>query len=376
MVQTDAGVPAVEVVGQGRARATKTGVRGAPTRPGCYVFRDADDAVLYIGKSIALRTRLASYFLPRQDGKTRAMLRHARHVEWLQVASEVEALILESQLIKRHQPPYNVMLREYPHYSFVRLNDGGGFPYLELTSGVEADGAAYFGPFWGKRSAEQTADFANRLFSLRRCVGPLPSRAVGSACFYAQTHKCSAPCLGLTTGAAYGQQVRSAADLLRGDLLKLVGRLERERDGAAEQLRFEQAAELQRTIVTLQSLQRKRRHLRSAANTTNFLVVVRRPDSTEAQVLAFSAARLRGQMVVSGAVDAGVAPALQRFVAEHYPVRRELAIDLDELDQMEVVADWLGRQGRRAAYIPLPDGPISAQGARRAVSAVAQILAD
>jgi excinuclease UvrABC nuclease subunit len=303
------------------------------------------------------------------------MLRRAHSVEWQTAGSEVEALILESQLIKHYQPPYNVLGREYPRYAFLRLNDGGGFPYLELAASIEADGAAYFGPFWGKRSAEQTLDFVNRLFLLRRCAGPLPPADEGRACFYAQVRRCSAPCLGRVAAAAYGQAVRSAGELLHGDVGRLVSRLEQERDAAAAALRFERAAELQQALVALRSLQRKRGHLRSAAHTLNFLLVVRRLDASNAQVLAFSAARLRGQVTVAGTLDDEQRRALERLVLEHYPVSRQLALDLDELDQMHVVAEWLARRGRQAVYVPLPDRPLTPQDAAQAVHAVAQALA-
>lgn len=368
----------VEVLSTGEARATKAGVRQAPLAPGCYIFSDATGAVLYVGKSVALRDRLSSYFLPKRDGKTRAMLRRAERVAWQVVGSEVEALILESQLVKRLQPPYNVLLREYPHYTFVRLEPGGGFPYLELRQGIGDDGVSYFGPFWGRRAAEQTIEFVNRLFALRRCTGPLPSPAEGSACFYAQVRRCSAPCLGRVSPAEYGARVAHAAELLRGDVGQLVARLERERDEAAEALRFERAAELQQTIEALQSLRRKQRHLRSAASLVNFLVVVARPRTHAFQVLAFSAARLRGQLelehsalALDGSNEAGSAPRrLVDFILAHYPARRRLAIDLDELDQMHVVAEWLARQEPGAVYIPLPEGPLTAADAERAAASV------
>jgi excinuclease ABC subunit C len=370
-------------------------VRKAPLAPGCYVFRDEAGGVLYIGKSVALRQRLASYFGPpaRLDRKTRAMVSHAREVEWLTVGSEVEALILESQLIKAHLPPYNVLGREYPHYTFLRFTPGQPFPYLELTDGVAADGASYYGPFWGRRSAEQTLEFVNRLFQLRRCSGPLPSAREGQGCFYAQVRRCSAPCLGRLDRPAYGRAVRSADELLRGDIGRLVTRLEGERDAAAEALRFEQAGELHQIIQALHALRSKRRHLRSAAGTLNFLVLVRQggggrgggrqagaPGGGQAEVLAFSAARLQGQLTFAadsgtGGLPAETRAALERFVLSHYPTRRRLEIDNDELDQMHVVAEWLARRGRRAVYLPLPDGPLRPSDARQAAEAVAQALA-
>ena len=376
MVTPDQAELPVTILAGGRTRATRAGVKNAPLAPGCYVFLDPDEAVLYVGKSIALRDRLASYFAKTRERKVRAMVSHAKWVEWHTVGSEVEALILESQLVKRLQPPYNVQLREYPHYTFLRQVDGDGFPYFEPADALVPDSGAHFGPFWGRRSAEQTLEFVSRLFALRRCSGPLPDESEGRACFYAQVRRCSAPCLGRASADDYAGRIASAADLLRGDVGRLVRRLERERDAAAERLHYEKAAELHQAVLTLKSLQGKRRHLRSAATTTNFLVVVQRPGLPVAQVLAFSAARLRGQTTVQPdrAAEPALREALHDFLLEHYPVKRQLAIDLDELDQMPVVADWLARQGRRAAYVPLPDGPLSAAGAAQAVDAVVRAL--
>ena len=368
----------VQVGEVGRAIATREGVRSAPILPGCYLFRDADGAILYVGKSVALRTRLASYYASGRERKAALMTRRAKTVEWHVTASEVEALVLESALVKRFQPPYNVQLRTYPHYTFLRLVDpgGDGMAYLELAEGVTADGRAHFGPFWDRSSAEQTRDFVNRLFNLRSCDGPLPSPRVGRACLDGQIHRCQAPCLGGPAGRdAYRAAVDDAATLLRGDATLLVARLETERDRAAASLRFERAAELHQMAATLRALHGKRRHLRSAAHVQNFLVVVHdeaRSGPGGAQVLAFSGARLQGQVPVAvgatGSEDDRRRTVLSRFVETRFPVARALEIDLAELDQMHVVASWLARDGRRSRYVPLPDGALSPEVARSVVS--------
>ncbi|MBI3974521.1 MAG: GIY-YIG nuclease family protein [Chloroflexi bacterium] len=374
MVQTQEATPAATILSSGRAKAAKKAIGTIPQAPGCYVFRDAADAVLYVGKSVSLRHRLTSYFAAKPEPKVRAMMRHAQALEWHTVGSEVEALILESQLIKRFRPPYNVLGQEYPHYTFLHLVDVGGFPYLEVASSVDSDGSSYYGPFWGKRSAEQTLEFVTRLFSLRRCSGALPPPSEGASCFYAQVRRCSAPCLNRITSSDYAASIRSAGELLRGDIAQLIARLEHERDAAAEALRFERAAELQQTIKTLRSLQSKRRHLRSATNLLNFLVVVRERGKDGAQVMAFSAARLRGQVTVDGRIEAEQRAALERFVLDHFPVKRQLTIDLDELDQMHVVAEWMARHGRYAVHVPLPDGPLTPVDASRAAEAIAEVV--
>lgn len=368
----------VQVRAGGRSQATRDGVRAAPSLPGCYLFRDPDGHVLYVGKSVTLRTRLASYFATDRERKVIAMTRRAATVEWHITESEVEALVLESALVKRFQPQYNVQLRSYPHYTFLRLADpgGDGVPLLELTQGVGADGRPHFGPFWDRTSAEQARDFVNRLFSLRVCDGPLPSARVGRTCLHGQIRRCQAPCLTGDVGRdPYRQAVDDASALLRGDAMDLVARLESERDRAAASLLYERAAELHQMATTLRTLHGKRRHLRSAAHVQNFVVVVHdelRVGAGGAQVLAFSGARLQGQVVVQsglyGRDDERRRAALSRFLATHFPISRALEIDRAELDQMHVVASWLARNGRRSRYVPMPDGAVTPDAIRAAVA--------
>lgn len=368
----------VQVGAGGRARATRDGVRAAPSLPGCYLFRDPDGNVLYVGKSVTLRTRLASYFATDRERKVIAMTRRAATVDWHLTGSEVEALVLESALVKRFQPPYNVQLRSYPHYTFLRLADPGddGVPLLELTQGVGADGLAHFGPFWDRTSAEQARDFVNRLFSLRVCDGPLPSARVGRTCLHGQIRRCQAPCLTGEVGRdPYRQAVEDASALLRGDAMDLVSRLESERDRAAASLLFERASELHQMATTLRALHGKRRHLRSAAHVQNFVVVVHdelRVGVGAAQLLAFSGARLQGQVVVRSGVtgrdDERRRAALSRFLATNFPISRALEIDRAELDQMHVVASWLARNGRRSRYVPMPDGAVTPDAIRTVVA--------
>ena len=231
-----------------RSAALSRQLRGSlqtiPREPGVYLFHDPDDRTLYVGKSVSLRQRVASYFHASTAGKIRLMVEHAAAVEWRTVGSELEALILESYLIKQHQPPYNVMGREYPRYAFLRLHHGEGFPYLEATTAITPDGASYYGPFWTMRSAEQALDFVSRLFGLRRCEGDLPPEAEARRCLWGQMQRCQAPCLDQEVRARYAESVERAARLLQGEVTPLIGELTRARDEAAERLSFERAARL------------------------------------------------------------------------------------------------------------------------------------
>ena len=341
-----------------------------PRKPGVYLFHDPDDCTLYVGKSVSLRQRVASYFHASAAGKVRLMVERASTVEWRTVGSELEALILESYLIKQHQPPYNVMGREYPRYTFLRLHPGDGFPFLEVTTSIAPDGASYYGPFWTTRSAEQALDFVSRLFGLRRCEGDLPPEAEARRCLWGQMHRCQAPCLDEEARARYAESVEQAARLLQGEVTSLITELTHARDEAAELLNFERAAHLQRTIESLQTLRRRRRHLSAAARSVNFLVLLPAADQAAMQLLAFSCGRLRGQHTFRRSMDNPTSVALGDFLRTTFPTSQRLALDLAQLDEMHVVAEWLTRGRTEPSHIPLPEGPYDEETLAYALQAI------
>ena len=357
------------------SRQLRGSLQTIPREPGVYLFHDPDDRTLYVGKSVSLRQRVASYFHASTTGKVRVMVEHAAAVEWLSVGSELEALILESYLIKQHQPPYNVMGREYPRYAFLRLHHGDGYPYLEVTSAITPDGASYYGPFWTGRSAEQALDFVSRLFGLRRCEGDLPPEPEARRCLWGQMHRCQAPCLDAEVRSRYAESVDQAARLLQGEVTPLIGELTRARDAAAERLAFERAARLQRTIESLQTLRRRRHHLSTAARSVNFLVLLPTDDPDFMQLLAFSCGQLRGQHTFRRSLDGPTTAALSAFLRTTFPTTQRLALDLAQLDELHVVAEWLTRGSTEPSHIPLPAGPYDDETLSYALEAIRATVA-
>ena len=286
------------------------------------------------------------------------MVEHAAAVEWLSVGSELEALILESYLIKQHQPPYNVMGREYPRYAFLRLHHGDGYPYLEVTSAITPDGASYYGPFLDRALGRAGA---------RLCEPALrPAPVRGGTCrrsrrrAAASGDKCIAARRRVSTrrlAAATPSPWTKPARLLQGEVTPLIGELTRARDAAAERLAFERAARLQRTIESLQTLRRRRHHLSTAARSVNFLVLLPTDDPDFMQLLAFSCGQLRGQHTFRRSLDGPTTAALSAFLRTTFPTTQRLALDLAQLDELHVVAEWLTRGSTEPSHIPLPAGP-------------------
>ena len=221
---------------------------GIPLTPGVYVYRDARRRILYVGKARVLRRRVLSYF--REEGlsaKTRAMLQRAVSVECLSTSTEKEALLLESSFIKKHRPPYNIVLRDDKQYALFRLNPKNPFPRLEVVRQARRDGARYFGPFTSALAARETWKLIHRAFHLRRCSDRAMKNRV-RPCLYHFMGQCPAPCMGLADAAGYQENVRKVTELLQGRSDALLRDLREAMNQASENLEFERAAVLRDQI--------------------------------------------------------------------------------------------------------------------------------
>lgn len=241
---------------QGTSRLAELRERAAqaPASPGVYQFLDRRGAVLYVGKAKHLRRRVLSYFSRETSGKTAAMLARARRLEFIVTATEMEALILENRLIKRHRPRYNITLRDDKTYPYVKLTTGETWPRALLTRRVVDDGHAYFGPFLGHGMAARVMDLIRTRTQVRTCSltidGTLPR-----PCLYYDLGACLAPCVaGMTTEGEYAAAVEEVVLLLEGRHRELAPRLEAQMWRAAERSEFERAARYRDWLRVLDEL--------------------------------------------------------------------------------------------------------------------------
>lgn len=219
-----------------------------PLSPGVYLYKDERGRIIYVGKARILRRRVLSYFRP--DGlpaKTKAMLSHARSIDYLTTTTEKESLLLESSLIKKHRPRYNIVLRDDKQYVLFRINPKHPFPRLEIVRQTRRDGARYFGPFTSGLSARETWKLIHRAFALRRCSDRAMKNRV-RACLYHFMGQCPAPCMDLVTPQQYNENVRKVCDLLQGRTAPLLDSLRQAMEQASEDLEFEKAAILRDQI--------------------------------------------------------------------------------------------------------------------------------
>lgn len=218
-----------------------------PTRPGVYLYRDKDGALLYVGKAKVLRNRVRSYFQSKQlDAKTRRLVARVWDLELIVCETELEALVLENNLIKEHFPPFNILLRDDKTYPFVKLTREP-FPKVYVTRKVLKDKAHYFGPFFPASTAYKAAELVERFFQIRDCDIEIDGKR-GRACMKYQLHRCTAPCIGAVSQEAYGEQAKEAKLFLEGKREELKARLEAAMWQAAQVEAFEQAAHHRDTL--------------------------------------------------------------------------------------------------------------------------------
>ncbi len=231
------------------------------TKPGVYLFRDPGGTVLYVGKAKSLRSRVRSYFRGVGDlsVKNREMMRHVENVETLVVGSEVEALILEANLIKEHRPRFNILLRDDKTYPYVKVTVQEPFPRVFVTRTVRNDGARYFGPYTSVGSMRQALEVVKRLHTVRSCRYDLPREAPERPCLDYHIGRCLAPCVGLQTRASYRAMVDEILGILEGDTESLRRDVEARMREASVRLDFETAARLRDVVHGLDTLAREQR---------------------------------------------------------------------------------------------------------------------
>jgi excinuclease ABC subunit C len=242
-------------------------IRTIPTQPGCYLYKNAEGEVIYVGKAKNLRARVRSYFLEasQANAKTGSLMREAVDVEYITVANEHEALALENNLIKQKKPRFNILLRDDKTYPYIKLTMGDRFPKVFVTRRLRKDGSLYFGPYFPGNLAYRLVDLIHRSFLIPSCKVDL-SRYHPRACLQYYIKRCLGPCVeGFTTLEIYRQTVRDVQLFLEGKPNELEHSLTRRMEVAAETEQFELAARLRDQIVTVHQMQDKQR-IASAEN--------------------------------------------------------------------------------------------------------------
>ena len=336
-----------------------------PDAPGSYQFRDAEGRVLYVGKAKSLRNRLNSYFGRRETmaNRTAQMLDEATTVEWIQVANELEALMLEFNLIQEHRPRFNVDLKDDKSYPFLAVTVGDEWPRPMVTRGRRKRGVRYFGPYGHAGAIRETLDLLLRTFPARTCTDSkfATHQRMGKPCLLFHIEKCSGPCVGEVTHEDYDGIVKALLRFLDGDTDEVVDRLRREMADASAGLEFEAAARIRDRLASVQKVLEKQQMV--AARDEDLDVIGLAGDELEAaaQVFYVRRGRVVGRkgFVVDRADDLDGGQLVAEVVSAHYrsdPPRgipREVLVP-DEPEGGALLAEWLAVERGAPVTIRVP----------------------
>ncbi|MHB8599339.1 MAG: exonuclease domain-containing protein [Ktedonobacteraceae bacterium] len=329
--------------------------RDFPTKPGVYLMKDVNDQVIYVGKAKCLKDRLASYY-SHPLGYTRKMdglLQSVREIETRVLGSELEALLAESQLIKQLQPAYNVQLRNYELYPFIKIDVQHPFPRVYSTKEVAADGARYFGPFRSRRMVDVTIELIQKVFPIRTCLRSLPPQAKPSdPCLRLHLDRCPGPCRGGVDSDAYHSVIAEVCAFLGGEREDLLDRLRRQMLEASQQLNFERAAWLRDTIRSADEVLIGQRLITGAVESNNLFIIYPSAQEGHNELFLIRHGRLVAQRRLEHDQNA-----LFQAVNELLVVAATLGeppniVGKAEVDQINIISRWIHRHSDDRAFFP------------------------
>src|SRR5438034_6956582 len=305
------------------AEAIESQLRRVPQGPGVYLFRSGRGDVLYVGKAKSLRPRVRSYF---QAGSSdtrpglRQMAGRVETIETIVTRTEVEALHLEQNLVKRHRPPFNVRLRDDKSFPYIAVTVEDDFPRVMFTRERHRRGVEYFGPYANAKKVRETLDVLNRVFRYRPCEGPQPGRHSGIPCLDYHIERCFAPCVGYISKEDYRTIVDGVIQFLSGDDRPIRAQLQRQMREAAAAERFEDAARYRNRLHAVERLAERQAVERKSIGTIDVVGVAVGPDRAAVQVFPLRDGRMidRYSFHLENAAGEDVGEVLEQFCLEYY----------------------------------------------------------
>ena len=332
-----------------------------PEQPGIYMFRDSSGTVLYVGKAVSLVNRVRSYFHSSTALNTRTMkmLEAAHDIEYIVTDNEIEALILESNLIKRHRPKYNIRLRDDKHYPYVEVTTGEEFPRVRIVRRTENPDHRYFGPYTESGALRKTLDLLRKVFPFRTCSNWRLERS-SRPCLHFQTERCLAPCTQQVTSEEYDEMIEGLNRFFSGRSDDIIEKLQREMEAAADELNFERAGQLRDQIEALSKVSERQKVLSaSSAEDEDIIGIARDEDRVCVAVMFLREGKLVGQehFFPTNTEGAGDDEVLEAFLRDYYaedpliPGRIEIPVEMENSDPLQ---RWLRekRQGRVRIHRP------------------------
>jgi len=325
------------------------------------MMKNADGKVIYVGKAVNLRSRLRSYFhsSAQDHRKTRELVKRIADIEWIVVSSELEALILEMNLIKKHHPHYNVRLKDDKQYPFIKVHWGSEFPKVTVTRRVVNDGSRYFGPYTSVWAVHQTLDILRRIFPYLTCDRTITGED-DRACLYYDIKLCSAPCIGTINLEGYRQMIADLCQFLNGRTEPIVSRLRADMEKAAVELRFERAATVRDQLQAIEKVVERQKVVSQEYIDSDVIAMARSDGDACVQVFFIRGGKLVGRdyFLLDGAEGTADSDVISGFLKQFYdraPTVPAQVLLPNEIEEANIIRQWLKtKRGGAKVEIRIP----------------------
>ena len=332
-------------------------LKNLPAKPGVYLYKNAAGKVIYVGKAVSLRARVRSYFhqSAQHTPKIRRLVDEIANIEFIVAGSELEALLLENNLIKKHQPRFNVRLKDDKRYPYIKVHRQDPFPRVTTTRHILGDGARYFGPYTNAAAAYQTLDLVRKIFPYLTCTRTINGQDE-RACLYYHIGRCAAPCIGVVNQEEYRAIIQGLCDFLSGHTEPVIADLQRQMQQAAEALDFEKAAFLRDQVQAIEHVVEKQKVMSPDMTDHDVIAFARENSDTCVQVFFIRAGRLIGReyFLLDGTAEEDDRAIVTSFIKQFYDqvttVPPEILLP-QEVDEVMIIRDWL--RSKRGASVML-----------------------
>ena len=337
-------------------------LRKLPDQPGVYLMHDKDDRIIYIGKALSLRKRVRQYFQPSHDEgiKKKQMVQNIARFEYIITDSELEALVLECNLIKEHTPKYNTMLRDDKTYPYIRVTMGEDFPRVMLSREIKKDKSRYFGPYTSVGAVKDTIDLINKIYRLRTCNRKLP-REIGAerSCLNYHIHQCDAPCQGKISKEDYAGKMTQVLEFLNGNFKPVMEVLQGRMQEASESMEFEKAIEYRELLNSVKMIAQKQKMTNTNFDDKDIIALANDDTDAVVQVFFIRNGKIIGRdhFHVRVGTEESSGAILTQFVKQFYSgtpfIPKEIMLQ-EAVEEAQVLEAWLTKKRGRKVTIHIP----------------------
>ncbi len=318
-----------------------------PLKPGCYIYKNTSGDVIYVGKALILRHRIRQYFKDseRLDFKTRQLVKNIADIEWIVVGSELEALILEMNLIKQHRPRYNIRLKDDKRYPYIKVHWADPFPKVTVTRQMVQDGSRYFGPYTSVWAVHETLNVVRRIFPYLTCDRVITGHDA-HPCLYYDIKLCSGPCIGAINQADYRQSIDDLCKFLEGHTEPIVARLKAEMDVASDHLEYEKAATFRDQVSAIERVMEKQKVISPEQKDSDVIAMARSEREACVQIFFIRSGKLIGReyFILEGTEDEPDHEILAQFITQFYNEAANVPCQMllpNEIEEAKIIQQWL-----------------------------------